>query len=100
MGYQHIDLSIKKHGLYSEENLYGWKIKFMNLKKAELDDAEQHFIKLYASHGYQLRNKTSGSQGKVRSRLMNTVRQKDTEMAWNRAERIWLESYPISLIST
>lgn len=36
VGYQHIDLSIKKHGLYSEENLYGWKIKFMNLKKLNL----------------------------------------------------------------
>lgn len=69
VGYQHIDLSIKKHGLYSEENLYGWKIKFMNLKKAELDDAEQHFIKLYASHGYQLRNKTSGSQGEGKKQI-------------------------------
>ena len=25
-GYQHIDLSIKSHGLYSTDNIYGWKI--------------------------------------------------------------------------
>ena len=63
VGYQHIDLSIKKHGLYSKENPHGWKIGFMNFEDYELDEKEQYFIKLYASKGYQLRNKTSGSQG-------------------------------------
>ena len=28
-GYQHIDLSIKKHGLYSEDNTNGYKISFV-----------------------------------------------------------------------
>ena len=29
-GYQHIDLSIKKRGFYSEENPFGWKINFIH----------------------------------------------------------------------
>ena len=35
--YQHIDLSIKKRGFYSEDNPYGWKINFINYPKDELD---------------------------------------------------------------
>ena len=69
IGFQHIDLSIKKHGLYSEENLYGWKVGFMNFEDYELDEREQYFIKLYASKGYQLRNKTSGSQGEGKKQI-------------------------------
>lgn len=69
IGFQHIDLSIKKHGLYSEENLHGWKIGFMNFEDYELDEKEQYFIKLYASKGYQLRNKTSGSQGEGKKQI-------------------------------
>ena len=61
-GYQHIDLSIKKHGLWSENNLNGWKIIYRTCKPEELDDLEQRYIKEYANKGYQLRNKTSGSQ--------------------------------------
>lgn len=68
-GFQHIDLSLKKHGLYSEENLNGWKIGFMNFEDYELDEREQYFIKLYASKGYQLRNKTSGSQGEGKKQI-------------------------------
>lgn len=63
VGYQHIDLSLKKHGLYSTENPYGWKIGFLHFPVSELDEKEQHYIKQYALNGYQLRNKTSGSQG-------------------------------------
>lgn len=63
VGYQHIDLSIKKHGLYSSENIYGWKVGFMHYTEPELDEKEQYYIKMYAQNGYQLRNKTSGSQG-------------------------------------
>lgn len=69
VGFQHIDLSIKKHGHYSEENLYGWKIGFMNFEDYELNEKEQYFIKLYASKGYQLRNKTSGSQGEGKKQI-------------------------------
>lgn len=64
VGYQHIDLSLKKHGLYNEkDNPYGWKIGFMHFSLEELDEKEQYYIKQYALAGYQLRNKTSGSQG-------------------------------------
>lgn len=63
VGYQHIDLSLKKHGLYSDNNLCGWKIGFLHFPSEKLDVMEQHYIKQYAQFGYQLRNKTSGSQG-------------------------------------
>lgn len=62
-GYQHIDLSLKKHGLYADDNSHGWKIGFLHYPLEELDKQEQHYIKAYAQYGYQLRNKTSGSQG-------------------------------------
>lgn len=63
VGYQHIDLSMKKHGLYSEENPTGWRVNFKNYPVEELDEKEQFYILKYAQYGYQLRNKTSGSQG-------------------------------------
>lgn len=62
-GYQHIDLSLKKHGLYSKTNVFGWKVNFLNFPIEQLDAKEQEYIKKYALNGYQLRNKTSGSQG-------------------------------------
>ena len=60
---QHIDLSLKKHGLYSENNPYGWTVSCENFSEANLDRAEQFYIKWLADQGYQLRNKTGGSQG-------------------------------------
>lgn len=63
-GYQHIDLSIKKHGFYSNTNITGWKIIFLYCTAAELDEKEKRYIKKYANEGYQLRNKTAGGQGK------------------------------------
>lgn len=69
VGYQHIDLSIKKHGLHSEENQYGWKIDFRHFSKDKLDTLEQYYIKLFAENGYQLRNKTSGSQGEGKTQI-------------------------------
>lgn len=67
-GYQqHIDLSIRKHGLHSSENPYGWSIDFENLPERELDDNEKYYIRSYASMGYQLRNVSLGGQGENRS---------------------------------
>lgn len=67
-GYQqHIDLSIRKHGLHSVENPYGWDIDFENLPESELDVAEKHYIKEYATQGYQLRNVSLGGQGENRA---------------------------------
>ena len=68
-GYQHIDLSIKKHGLWSAENPYGWKVGFLNFPEEVLDEKEVHYIKQYADAGYQLRNKTGGSQGKGKRQI-------------------------------
>lgn len=68
-GYQHIDLSIKSHGLYSTDNIYGWKIGFIHYPAEELDKWEQYWIKKYADGGYQLRNKTSGSQGEGKKQI-------------------------------
>ena len=69
VGYQHIDLSIKKHGLYSEQNQNGWKIDFNSYPEVVLNEMEQLFIKEYADRGYQLRNKTSGSQGEGKTQI-------------------------------
>ena len=68
-GYQHIDLSLKKHKLYSDENLYGWKVNFLHFPISQLDEKEQFYIKEYALNGYQMRNKTSGSQGVGKSQI-------------------------------
>ena len=70
-GYQHIDLSLKKHGLWSDENPYGWKIEYCGCSTNILDEKEQEFIKFYANGGYQLYNHTSGGQGKGKRGLDN-----------------------------
>ena len=62
-GFQHIDLSIKKHKLWGEDNPAGWRIGVMYCGRDQLDELEQKYIKMYADRGYQLRNATSGSQG-------------------------------------
>lgn len=62
-GFQHIDLSLKKHGLYSPDNPYGWNIVYFYYPPDELNEREQHWIRQYANMGYQLRNKTAGGQG-------------------------------------
>lgn len=68
-GYQHIDLSLKKHKLHSTENLHGWKVGFMHFPLEQLDEKEQYYIKMYAQSGYQLRNKTAGGQGAGKSQI-------------------------------
>lgn len=68
-GYQHIDLSIKKHGMYSEDNPEGWKVTSIEYPESELDNMEQYYIKQYADMGYQLRNKTSGGQGTGKTQI-------------------------------
>lgn len=68
-GYQHIDLSIKKHGLYSSNNHYGWKVGFLNYPEDKLDEKEQYYIRQYAQNGYQLRNKTAGGQGAGKAQI-------------------------------
>lgn len=69
--FQHIDLSIKKHGLYSENNPTGYKVHFLEFSENELDEKEQYYIKMYANAGYQMKNSTTGSQGKGKKSLDN-----------------------------
>ena len=64
-GYQHIDLSIRKHKFYSRENPDGWQVNFLHFPKDKLDEMERYYITLYAQKGYQSRNKdTGGGTGK------------------------------------
>ena len=66
IGYQHIDLSIKKHGLWSEENPTGYKIHFLQFPESELDEKERYFIQRYANAGWQMRNvESGGTNGKT-----------------------------------
>ena len=69
VGYQHIDLSLKKHGLGSKDNPHGWKVGSLQFPVSELDEMEQYYIKAYAECGYQLRNKTAGGQGKGKAQI-------------------------------
>lgn len=69
-GFQHIDLSIKKRGFYSEENPYGWKLNFIHYPIEKLDEMEQYWILEYTKKGYQCRyNKTAGGQGTGKEKI-------------------------------
>ena len=69
-GYQHIDLSIKKRGFYSEETPYGWKLNFINYPKSDLDEMEKYWILEYTKRSYQCRyNKTAGGQGEGKEKI-------------------------------
>lgn len=71
-GYQHIDLSLRKHGLISGENPTGWEIITVHYPVELLDEKEQDFIKAYANAGFQLRNKTAGGQGEGKFEIAET----------------------------
>lgn len=58
---QWIDLSLKKHGLFSVKNPYGWDVKILERCGVDyLDISEPLYIKEWAEKGYQLRNVESG----------------------------------------
>lgn len=69
---QHVDLSLRKHKLYSKDNPYGWKIEFLNFPDSQLDEKEQYYIKQYALAGYQLRNVSLGGQSNGRNMINET----------------------------
>ena len=68
---QHIDLSLKKHGLYHEQdNPTGYKVEVLAYcTEDELDSLELQYCREKANAGYQLRNVTSGSQGEGKFNL-------------------------------
>ena len=55
-------MSLKKHGFYSEDNPYGWKLAFKTCPKSDLDEREVATIKSFADDGFQMYNITAGSQ--------------------------------------
>ena len=66
-GYQqHIDISIKKRGFYSEENFGGWKLNVLEFPESELNEKERYYIDLYRKAGYRMYNvESGGSEGKT-----------------------------------
>ena len=62
--YDHIGLSLKKRGFYSEENPYGWKLIAKECAEDKLDENEKLTITHFGNNGYQLYNVTAGGQGK------------------------------------
>lgn len=61
---QHIDRSLKAHGLYDEQkNPYGWKVNALYYPKDKLDEMERYWILEYMKKGYQSKNKLNGGQG-------------------------------------
>lgn len=67
--YDHIALSLKKHGFYSQNNLYGWKLQYKKCSKEELDEHEIATIKAFADDGFQMYNVTAGGQGKGKKQI-------------------------------
>ena len=63
VGFQHIDLSLKKHGLANEKE-NGYNVAFELCPITYLDERERHWIKELANKGYQLRNHSVGGQNK------------------------------------
>lgn len=72
MQYNHIDLSLKKRGFYSETNPYGWKLNWVICSNEELDELERYNILNFSQNGYQLYNKTSGGQDDQKIGLENS----------------------------
>lgn len=61
--YDHIALSLKKHGLCTEDNPSGWNIWYHLVDKEHLDEEEVKYIKMFGDQGIQMYNITAGSQG-------------------------------------
>lgn len=69
-GYQHIDISLKRHGLANEKpNGYNVAIEWCDV--IALDAKERWWIQKMANSGYQLRNKTLGGQDEGKGGLDN-----------------------------
>ena len=66
---QHIDLSLKKHGLYSNQNPAGWRVEVLEkCEECDLDGAERRWIEYYNINPVcELLNITDGGQGKGKS---------------------------------
>lgn len=66
---QHIDLSMKAHGLYSESNKSGYKIDFFHCPIDELDKKEREYIQRAIDAGWIIKNKTGGGQDEGKEKI-------------------------------
>lgn len=66
---QHIDRSMKAHGLYSEENKGGYKIDFFHCQVSELDEKEREYIQKAIDAGWNVKNKTGGGQDEGKEKI-------------------------------
>jgi hypothetical protein len=66
LGYQHIDISIRKRGLYSKENEGGWKLNCLHFPEHLIEEKERFYIEQYQKANVTLLNiEGGGRQGKV-----------------------------------
>lgn len=68
-GWQWIDMSLKKWGLYSETNPKGYAIWVGYFPIERLDDEERVYVQLMQEKGYELRNLTTGGQDKGKQKI-------------------------------
>ncbi len=66
---QHIDRSMKAHGLYSEENKGGYKIDFFHCPVSQLDEKEREYIQKAIDAGWIVKNKTGGGQDEGKEKI-------------------------------
>ena len=92
--YQHIDLSIKKHGLgvhdLTDESKKKWNILFFEYPIEKLDEMEQKYIVNCANKGFQLYNHTTGSQSSDKKGLKENQRKgyrQGVEYGYNKAKK-------------
>lgn len=65
-GYQHIDISLRKRGFYSEENPSGWQLNCLHFPEHLLEEKERYFIERYINAGFTLYNiESGGREGKT-----------------------------------
>ena len=66
LGYQHIDLSIRKRGLYSKDNEGGWKLNCLHFPEKLIEEKERFYIEQYQKANVTLLNiESGGRQGKA-----------------------------------
>lgn len=62
LGYQHIDISIRKRGLYSKENEGGWKLNCLHFPEHLIEEKERFYIEQYQKANITLLNIEGGGR--------------------------------------
>lgn len=99
---QHIDKSLKKHGLYSVTNPHGWTVTYKPFPVTALDNQERYYIKLFANSGHQMKNKLSGGQDGGRVAFTETQPHKTyrdgIEAGYNKARKEIAKLFELNLV--